>query len=325
MNWKNKHIPILARCSALGQLATEPRDKSPMEKYKEANDNLIKYKNDYSIMVNKETATAKKKLEQIQKTNNLILELEPIKDKPHLSQSCIKQMIKLFITHEYGRRQRLNSKYLEKGNEQEEDSITLLSLYTGRLYKKNTERLSDTFKTGECDLYEGKNTTRAEHTLDTKSSWSMETFMEAIADDLNHDYECQGQGYMDLYNADRHSVCYCLVNGSGKHILDEKKKLAYSLGLIDMDAGDENFKKECQLIERNHIFDMGLFLRHNPWFELHSELDQYAIENGEPWEYDVPYQQRVHIKTFERNQAKMEFIHHQIEQGREYILTNFYK
>lgn len=323
--WKNKNKPILFRSSGAGYLMTDAREKSNLEKYNDAKASVEKYKNDYTAIVNKETKTAKTKLAQIQKTNNLVLELEPIKNVPSLSETCKKFLVKTFAAHEHDRYEEITSKYLEKGTNEEQNAITLLSRVLKIVFKKNTVRLSDAFKSGECDLYTGPSIENAEHTYDTKCSWSLITFLEAVAAALNPIYEWQGQCYMDLYKAKKHTVAYCLVNGSFKQIMDEKYKAARQMEILDFDnCSDPKFIEKCKLIERNHIFDMKLFLTHNPHFEFHNEIDEQAILNGEPWEFDIPMEKRVHLKTFDYDPDKITALHERIIVCREFVNTNFY-
>ena len=46
-----------------------------------------------------------------------------------LSETCKSELIKVFIAEKYGRTKNIQSKYLEKGIAQEEDSITLYSKF----------------------------------------------------------------------------------------------------------------------------------------------------------------------------------------------------
>lgn len=241
---------------------------------------------------------------------------EPQKKSELLSETCKTHLIDVFVSAKYGRREELTSKFLDKGNECEEDSVTLLSRVTKHLYKKNSERLTNNWISGEPDLYKGESIRNAEETTDTKTSWSAHTFFRVQKDALNKMYYWQGQGYMALTGAKRHTVSYCLVNGTPQAITDEKKRLAYKMNLIDPTMSPEYLAK-AQQIERNHIFDMALFLKHNEWFELDSVLAE--------WDFDIPKEDRVFSLSFERDDLEIARIYQRVEDCRLWIAANLWK
>ena len=102
----------------------------------------------------------------------------------------------------------VSSKQMEKGIEAEGDSIDLLNSVRGLSLVKNTERRSNEFITGECDLFDAG--TKRGH--DIKTSWSIATFPITVADCEDKLYEWQMRGYMALWDADEWEVNYCLVD-----------------------------------------------------------------------------------------------------------------
>lgn len=102
----------------------------------------------------------------------------------------------------------VSSKQMEKGIECEPEAIALLNRVLGTSMVKNTERRSDGFISGECDLFNAPR--RAG--FDTKVSWSAATFPIAMMDAENSTYLWQNRGYMRLYDADEWTTAYCLVN-----------------------------------------------------------------------------------------------------------------
>lgn len=102
----------------------------------------------------------------------------------------------------------ISSKAIEKGIEVEGDSIDLLNSVRGLSLFKNTERKSNEFITGECDLFDAE----AKRGHDIKSSWSIATFPITVADCEDRIYEWQMRGYMALWDADEWEVNYCLVD-----------------------------------------------------------------------------------------------------------------
>ena len=102
----------------------------------------------------------------------------------------------------------VSSKAIEKGIEVEGDAIDLLNSVRGLSLFKNTERKSNEFITGECDLFDAE----AKRGHDIKSSWSIATFPITVADCEDRLYEWQMRGYMALWDAVEWEVNYCLVD-----------------------------------------------------------------------------------------------------------------
>lgn len=230
-----------------------------------------------------------------------------------MGDTCIKEMISIFAREFYGRRQEIKSKYLEKGNEREEDSITLLSRYDKRFYKKNDKRLNNLFFTGEPDIFIGQSIENADETDDTKSSWSLMTFLEARnSKTLDSSYFYQGQVYMNLTGAKQHTVAYCLVNGTASQIMKEKKALLWDLG-----ETDPVYKEKCKQIEINHIFDLEAFINENPFFEFDNEVEE--------WIYDIPMEQRIHKVTFPRDESVIAEMQGRVTMCRAWMNQNLFK
>ena len=130
----------------------------------------------------------------------------PRSKKETLSAGCktyIKELVKedLFMY-----RSTIDSKYLTKGIDLEDTSIDLYNEVHNTLYLKNTERLSNEFITGECDI------NAEDKIIDIKTSWSLETFPAAPSDINNKDYEWQLRAYMMLYDKPKAELAYCMVS-----------------------------------------------------------------------------------------------------------------
>ena len=130
----------------------------------------------------------------------------PRKKTEVLSATCktyIKELVKEDL---FGYKSTIDSKYLTKGIDLEDTSIDLYNEVHSTLYLKNTERLSNEFITGECDI------NAEDKIIDIKSSWSLETFPASPDDVNNKDYEWQLRGYMMLYNKPKAELAYCMVS-----------------------------------------------------------------------------------------------------------------
>jgi hypothetical protein len=315
---------LIFRSHGLGDIMTEPKEQSLKEQYAEALAKVTHYKNEYAIFGNKETKAAKQKLAQIQKWNAVALGLEGHQGGVHLSSTCIKRILKTYANQVHKRQQSIRSKYLEKGNAREEDAITLLSRVTKKMYTKNEERLFNAYITGIVDVFQGPEIRKAKHTLDTKCSWSYDTFLEAFFAALNSDYEWQGHGYMDLTGAEMHTVCYCLVNGLLKALNDELFRVAKEMEVIDAShETDPVFKEACQQVERNFIFDVNAFYQEYPFYEFANPVR--LIKGVCYWDFDIPLEKRLHQKTFERDNDKIRRIHERVNQCNEWAQQNLFK
>ena len=131
----------------------------------------------------------------------------PRKKSETLSATCktyIKELVKEDL---FGYKSTIDSKYLTKGIDMEDTSIDLYNEVHGTLYLKNTERLSNEFITGECDI------NAEDKIIDIKSSWSLETFPASPEDidTVKTGYEWQLRAYMWLYDKPKAELAYCMV------------------------------------------------------------------------------------------------------------------
>lgn len=316
---------LLFRCHALSNIMTTPQGKSDMEKWLDEQIKIEKYKFDYLAIANKATKKALSKHAQINKANENLIRYSLTKDQKQLSESAKKQIIKTYASQIRGRHTKIKSKYLEKGLFREQDAVTLLSRMTNKFYKINKIRLINSFITGEPDLFDGEDIHHAIETLDTKCSWSYETFMESKFSELSDIYEWQGIGYEWLTGAEFHSVVYCLLNGTYNAINDEIRRLAWSMGVLDASVEtDPKFIYECRQIEKNHIFDIHDFYTENTGYEFYNEVDVNK-EGRIVWEFDIPIEERIHIKRFARDEDKIEAAKVRIIECREWADKNLFK
>jgi hypothetical protein len=102
----------------------------------------------------------------------------------------------------------VSSKEMEKGIRCEPDSIALLNRVRGLSLAKNTERKTNAYISGECDLFD----TGPRRGHDLKTSWSIATFPITEADCLDKLYDWQMRGYLWLWDAQEWEVNYALVN-----------------------------------------------------------------------------------------------------------------
>lgn len=143
--------------------------------------------------------------------------------RPELSKGVKTYLEQLHKEEVFGKREEIRSKYLDKGIQVEEQSITLYSELTDTLFIKNKKREKNDFITGEPDNTQGK-------IRDIKSSWNLSTFPMHENRLTNVDYFWQLQGYMELWDLDTSELIYCLVDSPEELINDEIRRTGWKLG-----------------------------------------------------------------------------------------------
>lgn len=283
---------IKFRCSSLGHLMTEPIGKSNMQKWDDAKEYAAKLAAEYHQLANKETKTAAKLLERMEKATKEAIELHKTKDVVNLSESTKTHLVDVFVSNKYGRTTEIENKYVSKGLAVEEDSITLFSRVKKTFFKKNEDHLANDFIQGTPDIFIGDSVHSAEVVIDIKSSWDIFTFFRVQSKDINKLYYWQLQGYMALTGAKSAKLVYCLVNTPEIMINDEKRKLMWKMGAIDEnEITDEAFAE----LEKNMIYD------------------------------DIPMDERVFEIPVERNDDDIKRLYKRIEESRTWMNENLFK
>ena len=232
--------------------------------------------------------------------------LEKKHAKPELSKSVQSYLKELHREEVFGIRKDITSKYLDKGIQAEEKSLSLLCNVTGNWYQKNKERFTNDFVTGEPDNTQGK-------IRDIKSSWSFATFPMYDTEIPNKDYYWQLQCYMALTGMEEAELIYCLVDTPFKIVEDELRRLDWKFDTTD---GNGNIRKGCidLVVETisNHIFSaegLKLFCAHLPTIE-----EKWFTEFN-----PIPDPMRVKIFDVERNDEDIDTLYNQIELCREFM------
>lgn len=236
---------ILFRCSSLGYIMQDAKGKSNRQKYDEAFQSLSDGTNEYASLANTNTKTAEKLLAKLGKLSETVDKLEPVKDLPHLSETCKTHLCDVYTAYKYGVHEDVRNKYLSKGVIQEEISIDLYSEYKGIMYRNNKERRKNDYIEGESDIicdYENIVT-------DIKTNWSIFQFNRLEGKPVNTNHIWQGRGYCWLFDKPRARVAYCLVDTPKKLVAIEHKKLLY-----DFIGNDEDYKTACDEITKNHTY-----------------------------------------------------------------------
>jgi len=164
--------------------------------------------------------------------------------KPKLSVTTQTELKKLHRQEVFGKRTDIRSKYLDKGIQCEELSITLYSEVKNQFIVNNKTRKENEFLSGECD--------NAQKIIrEFKTSWDLSTFPMYDKEVKNKDYYWQCQSYMELWDLDEAELIYCLVNTPEGLIIRETYYMENKLGFADVGLPDE-LQKE---IINNMTFD----------------------------------------------------------------------
>jgi len=161
-----------------------------------------------------------------------------------LSKTAQSYIQELVLEHKYGIKKEFSSRYTDKGNECEEDSITLANevLNVGFIYK-NEEHFQNDYITGTPDV----NTN--EVLIDVKTSFDGTTFPWFENEIPNKDYYYQLQGYMWLTGKEESLLVYCLTNTPEQIVEDEIRRVHWKEHAIEESEEIRHF------IEAKHNFD----------------------------------------------------------------------
>lgn len=213
-----------------------------------------------------------------------------------------KTAIHTYIEQTKGRFKEIKSKYLTKGNENEQVAIDLVNEVLGTKYVKNQVRLTNMFITGECDIED------VEEISDIKCSWDIFTFYDAITSN-GDDYEFQLRGYMELYDKPKARVIYCLTDTPHlmlNDMLQREAKYNWNDDLPDLVA--------IRMI-KNYLFDLDNFHEFIDQFPLNKQSVIHQINSF----VHIPKKERIYEFNFERNQAKTDFIYGRIKEARTFL------
>lgn len=305
---KNTKPVFKIRCSAIGQIMTNPQGGSPMDKYLNQVEMIKTNQIKYDETKNKETKTAQKLRDNLQRWKYELTELEADKDRIVLSKTCQSHLEDWVKENYYGRKEQLDTKAIQKGIECENEAVFVLNQALWTSYKKsvynNGEKMENERMTGHEDIDDTENKT----IIDTKVSYTFDSF-PILKEDLESNYWRQGQGYMFLKweGYETHKVAKVLVN-SPKWILEQElyrlyanleKKYSGNLEYIE-----EEYNENAQRIFLGHVFDKQLKIFDN-WTERQLTDEQV-----------IPYEKRVHLFEVKRDNEAIEKIKKRVEECR---------
>ena len=210
---------------------------------------------------------------------NLMTEPKAAADKAigALSATAKTSLLEVYVKEIYGREKEIKTKPMKKGTLVEDDSITTLSMYDGKIYQKNEIRYENEFITGTPDIVDGK-------VVDIKSSYDLWTFLANIDSKIDKGYWWQLQGYMWLTGLKKAELVYVLSNMPEEMILQEKYYLLKRMNVISEESPE--YIKAAAELEKRLKFD------------------------------DIPVNQRVIKFSFGIDEAALDFIESKVKAAR---------
>jgi len=166
-----------------------------------------------------------------------------------MGETAKKYLLDIYVKEVYGRDKELINKYIVKGLECEESSMTLYCRNVKTFYKKNEQRFENDFISGTPDII-----TEDKKIIDIKSSWSIHTFFDVFTKKINPMYMYQLQSYMALTGCFEAKLVYCLVSTPLPLIHDEIKKLQWKMGVVDPE-NNKVFKQAADYLETSMQYE----------------------------------------------------------------------
>jgi hypothetical protein len=289
LNFEN----YLFRCSSLGKLMVGV--KPALTSNQEVELERLSEKNKEGKITENQIITLGKYLEKKHAKNELSTTTQNYLNEIH------KQVL-------FKRKSDLKNKYLDKGIQVEEQSLTLFSNVSNFPFYKNEDFFKNDFICGTPDNCKGK-------IRDIKSSWDYTTFPFYDTEIKNNDYICQLNGYMELTGLNEAELIYCLVDTPFKMINDELRRADWKFNIMDNDGNirEESIKLVVEIVSNMIYTSKGLedFCIENPAVKLEWFTDFR----------EIPENLRVKIFTIQKDENLIKTLYSQIEKAREY-LTN---
>lgn len=196
---------------------------------------------------------------------------------------------KIFDELYYNRTKDVFSKEMHKGNQNEEDSLTLLSYVNGVLYVKyKGERFANGWIKGLPDSI------NQPPVVDTKTSWDLETYgkCEATVDNV-----AQVRGYMWLLDKPTGIIAYCLTNLPELMLMDLERKLMWQM-LVISDTDPEYIAAVEKLRYYHNYDDMP----------RSHKVTQFHLTRDTAWETDLKMRITAARKYLNEKAAQKELL-----------------
>lgn len=151
---------------------------------------------------------------------------EPKSKLEQLSQTTKDAILTQWIKNNFNREKEINSLPIKKGILNEEQAITMLSLYLNEMLMKNNKSLENDYITGTCDIIHDA------CIYDIKCSYDLWSFAKAS---ISKDYFWQLQSYMWLYGYKKAKLVYVLTDAPDSVLEAEVRSAIWKLDANEVD------------------------------------------------------------------------------------------
>ena len=169
-----------------------------------------------------------------------------------VGKTCAAELIKIYNLVKYGRKKEIVTKHMAKGILAEPEAINLYSMVEEKAYYKNEVRLENQWFQGHPDIADTENILEASEIYDIKCAWEMDTFTPKLLEETDRGYIAQLNVYFSLTGAQQGAIVYCLVDCPDSVLMDEKRRLLYSMNVISEESPE--YKEAERELVRNLTF-----------------------------------------------------------------------
>lgn len=202
------------------------------------------------------------------------------KEAEELSETAKKHLQEVYIDEKWGRSDDILTEAMEKGILCQDQIMEILSFMENKVYKRNTERKTNEWITGEADVVH-------EIITDIKASWKPKSFIPFLTAPMPAAYYYQDQGYCLLWNKPAARTVWGLADCPEVILKKLRSKLLYHLDVASDEATE--YKEAVKKLEWEHTFG------------------------------NIPFSERLIIKNVERDESIIERIPAKVIKAREYL------
>jgi hypothetical protein len=195
----------------------------------------------------------------------------------------------IYIDVFYKRKKEITSKYLDKGIDDEDKSISLYRKNNQIFTAKNTIEYSNDFIKGTPDLV--LNTKKLKLVVDIKTCWDIWTYIGKTKEVAKKDYFWQLAGYSWLTGIKDIEIAYTLLSNSEYEMMREYERMKWSLGILE--DGTEDTSQQ--------LVDLEDKIRYNNTYD------------------DIPEEKRLKVFRFEVKEEDYKTIENYVQLSREYL------
>lgn len=170
------------------------------------------------------------------------------KDAGELSETCKKELHKIYNLVKYGRRKEIITAAMDKGKLVEADSIAMYGALEGVFYQKNDLQLENDWACGHPDVFSGEDIYHAETCDDMKNSWELDSFTPWLTQKPDKDGICQLNIYYCLTGAKSGSLVRALMDCPPEVLEGEKYRLLRNMNVVSQES-PEYVKAEAELVK----------------------------------------------------------------------------